>query len=170
MPMNTPQELFLHELQDIYDAEHRFLQALPKLAKGCSDERARDAFQQHEQQTKQQIKNLEQVFETLGEKPQRTACYGAQGIVEEQEKFEKKESPAPEILQLFNVGAGIKSEHYEVCSYTDLVEMAQAMGQNEVVKLLQDNLHQEEETAQKLEEISQQLTQQHVKQAATAGA
>jgi ferritin-like metal-binding protein YciE len=45
-----------------------------------------------------------------------------------------------------------KVEHYEIVSYHGLIEGAQLMGQREIVKLLQQNLEQEEKTAKKLEE------------------
>lgn len=167
MSMKTPDDLFLHELQDIYDAEHRFAQALPKMAESVTDERLRAAFEEHAKQTQGQIANLEKCFKALGKPAKRTACYGSQGLVSEYEHF-AKEGPAPEVLTLFSVGAAQKVEEYEICSYKDLSQMAELMGQDEIAQLLQENLKQEQATAQKLETIGEALNKQTIKQAATA--
>jgi ferritin-like metal-binding protein YciE len=167
--MQTPNDLFLHEIEDMYDAEQRILQALPKLASEVQDPGLKTAFQEHVQQTQQHVKNLEQVFSILGKQPQRATCLGAQGIIAEHDQF-LKESPAPQILTMFDVGAGEKTESYEITSYTGLVEKATLMGQQQIVQLLQQNLQQEQEMKQKLEQLGKQLAKQQIKQTAGAGA
>jgi ferritin-like metal-binding protein YciE len=157
--VKTPEELFLHELEDIYDAEHRFLKALPTMAKGSEDPHLAKAF---EEQTQTQIENLDKVFESLGEKPKRIACYGAQGLVKEYEHF-VEEGPSPSVLTLFSVGAGQKVEEYEICSYKDLSQMANLMGKDDIVTLLQANLKQEEAAAEKLETIGEKLNKAAIK-------
>jgi ferritin-like metal-binding protein YciE len=160
--VKTPEELFLHELEDIYDAEHRFLKALPTMAKGSEDPHLAKAFEEHEEQTQTQIENLDKVFESLGEKPKRIACYGAQGLVKEYEHF-VEEGPSPSVLTLFSVGAGQKVEEYEICSYKDLSQMANLMGKDDIVTLLQANLEQEEAAAEKLETIGEKMNKATIK-------
>jgi ferritin-like metal-binding protein YciE len=53
----------------------------------------------------------------------------------------------------------IKVEHFEMGSYRGLVTAAQQMGQDEIVNLLQQNMREEEQTAQTAEQSAPQLLQ-----------
>jgi ferritin-like metal-binding protein YciE len=64
--------------------------------------------------------------------------------------------------------AVIKVEHFEMGSYRGLVTAAQQMGQDEIVNLLQQNLQQEEQTAQIAEESAPELLQKVRKASAVA--
>ncbi len=57
------------------------------------------------------------------------------------------------------ISAAIKVEHFEIASYRGLITAAQQMGQQEVVGLLQQNLQDEEETAQIAEQSAPDLIQ-----------
>ncbi len=159
MAIQNVRELFAHELGDIYDAEQRILQMLPQLANEASDGQVKSAYQYHEQQTRQQVQNLEQCFHILGTQPQRTPCHALAGLQQEHDSF-IKENPSAEILTMFDLGGAAKTEHYEIASYQGLIEKANLMGLKNCVQLLQQNLNQEEEMAQKITQISKQLGQQ----------
>ena len=45
-------ELYLGELEDLYDAEKRIVKALPKIAEAASEPELRNALLQHLEQTK----------------------------------------------------------------------------------------------------------------------
>ena len=53
--------------------------------------------------------------------------------------------------------AQAKVEHYEVASYRTLLMGAEGMGQNDAVKLIKQNLKQEEQTVKKVEQSAPQL-------------
>ena len=55
--------------------------------------------------------------------------------------------------------AVLKVEHFEMGSYRGLITAAQQMGQDEIVDLLQQNLQQEELTAQTAEQGAPELLQ-----------
>ena len=156
MPMKSPHEFFVHEMQDLLGAEQLVLKTLPKLIESAGDKDVKAALKEHEAETKQQVKNLEECFKLLGEKAEAVGCKGMQGIVAERDEF-LKEKPSPEILQVFDLGAAAKAEHYEIVSYTGLVDKAKLMGQTEVAKLLQENLKQEEAMAKAIEKFETQL-------------
>jgi ferritin-like metal-binding protein YciE len=61
----TAKELFEHELRDIYDAEHKLINALEKMAKDASDDQLSHAFKEHRGVTQQQTRRLERVFELV---------------------------------------------------------------------------------------------------------
>ena len=163
MPMKSPQDLFLHELGDMYDAEQRISKMLPAMAKEVTDPQVKSAFEQHEQETLQQIKNLEQCFQVLGSKPEKSACHAIAGLKQEHDAF-LKEKPSDDLLTMFDLGGASKTEYYEMASYTGLIEKATLMGQQQVVQLLQQNLQQEEAMANKVEQISKQLGKQMISQ------
>lgn len=155
--MTTPEQLFEHELEDIYYAEKTLEKVLPKLA---SEATARDlsrAFETHLKETRQQIKNLERVFDELGKPAQGTSCPGIDGIKAEHDKFMEEEQPTSDIRDLFLTGAAARTEHYEIAAYTGLISMARKLGEKEVVELLDKNLRQEKEALKKVETISKKI-------------
>src|SRR5688572_14431862 len=83
MTMDTLQELYLDQLQDIYDAEKQLIKALPKMAKTATHEELKAAFEQHLEQTQEQVTRLERIFQDLGEKPKGKKCKAMQGLIEE---------------------------------------------------------------------------------------
>ena len=156
--ISTTQEKFLHELGDIYDAEQQFLKGQQEMLQQASDPTLKQMLERHIGESAQQVQVLGQVFELLGEKPKRESCAAAKGLVTEAQKV-LKEAETPELRDCLIGGATAKVEHYEIASYRGLVTGAQQMGQDQVVSLLQQNLQQEEQTAQKAEQSAPQLLQ-----------
>ena len=101
---------------------------------------------------------------SLGEKPEQTTCYVAQGLQEEHDHF-VSEKPSEDVLTLFNLGAATKTEHYEIAVYTGLIEQATLMGHTEAAKLLQQNLKQEQATLKKVEQLCSLLGKRQIKAA-----
>ena len=166
--MSDPRELFLHELGDVLYAERTLVKTLPKLQEEASDEELAVGFEEHLEQTRQHVKNVEQAFEKLGEKASAEKCPGIDGIKKEHDDFVAKESPSQDVLDSFLTGAGARTEHYEIAAYEGLVTMAEAMGETDVAELLSENLQQEKEALEKLKTIGKRLAQQGAKQQATA--
>jgi ferritin-like metal-binding protein YciE len=161
--IKTMHESFLHELSDTYDAEKQFTQAMQKMLSMAQNPQVKQGLQQHIGETEQQIKNLDQVFSSLGASPEKISCKGAAGIVNE---FTSTASDvkAQELLDGFIVGAGLKGEHYEIATYRCLVEKANLMKHTDAARLLQENLKMEEAFAHKLEQLDQQLGKTLVQQ------
>lgn len=159
MSMTDPRELFLHELGDMLFAEQTLVKALPKLAEEAGDEELRMGFEEHLEETKQHVANLEQAFEAIGEPAKAEKCPGIEGIKKEHDEFMRDESPSPEVCDMFLTGAGARAEHYEIAAYTGLVTLAKGLGEQDVVELLQENLEQEKRALQKLDTVSKRLAQ-----------
>ncbi len=156
MAMHSPKDLFIHELGDIFDAEQKLSKMLPLLAQQSNHAEVKEAFEQHEQETLLHISNLEQCFHAIGVTPETSPCQAVAGMKAEHDSF-MKEKPSADILTLFNLGAGAKSEHYEIASYKGLIEQATLLGQMQCVQLLEQNLKQEEAMEQKLMQLSHKL-------------
>jgi ferritin-like metal-binding protein YciE len=156
MPITNSREKFVHELADVYDAEHQFLEAMQKMHENAADEKLRTMLEEHMAETREQIGKLEQVFSSIDEQPKRQHCSGAEGIIEEGSKA-MEEAATDEIRDQFIVGGATKAEHYEMVSYADLIEGAEVLKMRKAVKLLTENREQEVRTARKLERTSPRL-------------
>jgi ferritin-like metal-binding protein YciE len=156
MPITNTREKFVHELADIYDAEHQFLEAMQKMRDHATDEKLGAMLEEHMAETREQIGKLEQVFSSIGQEPKRQPCSGAKGIIEEGSRA-MEEAATDEIRDQFIVGGATKAEHYEMVGYADLIEGAEMLKLRKAVKLLTENLEQEVRTARKLERTSARL-------------
>lgn len=155
--MTDPRELFLHELGDVLYAEQVLVKALPKLAREATDKELKKSFQDHLEETRQQVENVKRAFDAVGEKATAEKCPGIEGIKAEHDEFMSEENPSPEVCDMFLTGAGARTEHYEIAAYSGLVTMARALGETEAAKLLSQNLGQEKDALKKLESVSKRL-------------
>lgn len=152
MAITNARELFVHELEDMVSAEHIVAQTLPELRKEAQDSDAKTAFQEHAAETKEQIARLKEVFKLLGEKAEESTCYASEGLKKEHEALHE-EDPSPEMLAMGGLLGAAKTEHYEIASYTALVQMAKDLGEKEVAALLQETLNEEKAMAKRLEAL-----------------
>jgi ferritin-like metal-binding protein YciE len=154
---DNAQELFEHELKDIYDAEHKLVKALAKMSKDVENEDLSQGFEEHRKATEGHIKRLEKVFKLVEAAPRRQPCAGIDGLIKEYTKFVREEKPEAPVLDAFAAGAARKVEHYEMMAYEGLIELARQLGQEEAVELLGATLQEEEETDRKLQALSSEL-------------
>src|SRR3569623_162368 len=155
MAMSTLEDLFIHELKDIYNAKKQILKALPKMAKAASSRKLRDGFQKHLKQTEGHVKRLEQVFEGLGKTPRGTKCLAMEGIIEEGKEVMKEDFEDESVMDAALIAAAQRVEHYEIAAYGTVRSMAALLGHNEAEELLQQTLDEEKETDQKLSELAE---------------
>lgn len=150
----TLHDAFLDELRDTYDAEKQLTKALPKLAKAASNPDLRNAFETHLEETQGQIQRLEAVFESLDEKARGKHCDGIAGIIEEGKSIMDEDFDET-TMDACLIAAGQRAEHYEMAAYGTLIAWAEAMGHNEAVKLLQQNLNEEKAADKKLSSLAE---------------
>jgi ferritin-like metal-binding protein YciE len=154
--LTTPRDLFLHELADILYVERKLAgEVLPKLINEVQETKFRRGLERHLDQTRSHITNVEQVFDELGERPHEEECIGFEGLKREQEKLVGEASG--DLVDLVNTGAAARTEHYEIAAYTGLIEMARALGEQNVVSLLDENLKDEKATLREVESIEKTL-------------
>ena len=156
MAMQTIEELFEHELQDIYSAEQSLLDALEQMAQESSDREIKRGFMQHRKETQGQIKRLEKIYRSLGQRPESGSCPGVEGLIKEKKLF-MREKPSGELLEFYNIGAAQKVERYEITAYESLVDMAEKLGMSDVVDLLEQNLQEEETALNRLKAIASEF-------------
>ena len=151
MAIDDMTKLFKHELGDLLFAEKTFLKGLKAMAKETSNPAIKQRIIEHASETEGHIDTLGRAFEAAGLKTKATKCDAALGLKEEHDSFKEEEDPTPEILEAFNLGSGLRVEHYEIAGYRSAIVLAQALGFSESAALLQQNLAQEEAMAKFLE-------------------
>lgn len=144
-------ELLKHELGDLLYAERQFLRGLKKMAKEIADPTMKTRVEEHATETEGQIERLQKAFEAIGEKAKAEKCDAAIGLMEEHDSFKTDEKPSKPMLEAFDLGSGLRVEHYEIAGYRSAIAIATALGQNECVAILQENLLEEEAMAKFIE-------------------
>jgi ferritin-like metal-binding protein YciE len=159
MAISNVQGLFVRELCEIYDAEHRFLEGQVKMVHRATDHELQRSIENHIAQTRQHIADLERLFRELDEAPRRETNEAAQGLMSGAERG-IEEAQGDALRDCLIDAAVIKVEHFEIGSYRGLLTGAWLiMGQPTAVDLLEANLRQEEETAQIAEQSAETLLQ-----------
>jgi len=83
MKLESLRDLYVEQLQDLYNAEQQLIKALPKMARAASSEELKAAFEDHLGQTRQHAQRIETIFEQMGEKAKGKKCKAMEGLVEE---------------------------------------------------------------------------------------
>jgi ferritin-like metal-binding protein YciE len=156
MSMQSPQELFAYELSVMHAFEQRNVRMLEQLLQETPDELARRPIRLHLEETREQVRLLEESFRTLGWSPRAADVQAAEGMSRDHETF-KQLGPAPEVLTLHNLDTAAKIEHLEVAAYRSLLGRALLMGQAELAQTLKHILQQEEFAVAALESAQWQL-------------
>jgi ferritin-like metal-binding protein YciE len=147
-------DLFKDQLKDIYWAEKALVKALPKMMKNASNEVLVDAIGGHLEVTKLQVTRLEDVFASIGLKPQAKECVAMQGLIKEAEAI-ISEAENKYVCDAGIIAAAQKVEHYEIASYGTLRSFALALGFTDAADLLGETLEEEKEADDALTEIAE---------------
>lgn len=163
--MQNLEDLFKHLLQDMYFAENKITEALPKMAKKATNPDLQDGFKQHLKETEDQISKLEEVFKICGYEAEREECEAIEGLIEEGEEL-MKEAKKGAVLDSALIAAAQKVEHYEIASYGTLCNMAKILGKKDAAKLLHEILDQEKATDTKLSSLCDDIELEAMEKAA----
>lgn len=152
-------DLLVHEMQDIYNAEQQIIKALPKMVKAASSPELQAAFEEHLEVTEGQVERLEKAFKLLGVPAKGRKCEGMAGLLEEGKRI-MEENAEPAVLDAALIAAAQKVEHYEIASYGCIATYAEMLGYDQVHKLMGQTLDEEEETDQRLTALAENLINQ----------
>src|SRR5262249_42650906 len=147
-------DLFVHQLQDIYYAEQQLVKALPKMAEKASNPQLKQGFLTHLDETKTHVKRLEQVFQMHGAKVKAVDCPAIDGIIEEADEV-AGEVDDKNVLDAALINAAQAAEHYEIVRYGSLIAWARQLGRNDCASILQKTLDEEKTTDKKLTSIAE---------------
>jgi ferritin-like metal-binding protein YciE len=164
--INDPRKLFAYKLGTVLSGEKKILTMLKKLEKRAQREELRQQFRHHREETEGQIRNIEQAFKALGEKATGRQNPTITGLAEQADVLYDKTDD--EILDTVLLGGAAETEHLEIALYEDLITQARAMGEQQVVSLLEKNLEQEQHTLEEVKRASEQLAQRSAGRPASA--
>ena len=153
--IETPRELYLHKLGAALKMENTILSMLPQLEEHANDPQLQQALRHHLEETQGHVRNLEQAFRALGEEPDDSPCPAIEGLEKEGQANLKMVNDS--LNDAVIVSGVCETEHHEIAVYEGLITNAEAMGEQDVVALLTENLENEEATLQKAQQLGQQL-------------
>lgn len=142
-------DLFLHTLQDVYYAENQIVKALPTMIDKATNRELAAALRSHLQETENQVKRLEQVFEKIGQTPRGVDCPAIDGLIKEADEV-AGEVADHKVLDAALIGSAQAVEHYEMSRYGTLIAWAEELGHINIVSLLNANLKEEKAADKKL--------------------
>jgi ferritin-like metal-binding protein YciE len=162
--IESPRELYVHKLGAALTMEKTiFEDMLPQLEEAANDSELKHNISQHRRETEGHIKNLEHVFRALGEEPDEQSCPTIEGLEKEgQAMLGQIDESLNDAVILSGV---VETEAHEIAVYDGLITKAQAMGEEDIVALLQENLENEQHTLQKARKASEQLAKRTVQHA-----
>lgn len=149
------EDLYVQQLEDLYDAERRLTSALPKMAEAAHKPELQQSFRTHEKQTEGHVRRLEEIFRELGREPEREVCKAMKGLIDEGETIIKAEG-SDNVRDAGLIAAAQRVEHYEMAGYGTVRNFARNLGYTHAADLLQQTLDEEGETDKLLTRIAEE--------------
>jgi ferritin-like metal-binding protein YciE len=151
---NSLNDLFVHEIRDLYNAEQQLVTALPKMANAATSPDLRDAFNQHLAQTRQHVTRLDKIFTDLGTSKSGEECQAMKGLIKEGEEAMNAMGDTA-VKDAALIAAAQRVEHYEMAGYGCARTYARQLGYDEVADLLQQTLDEEGKTDHQLTRLAE---------------
>lgn len=147
------EDLFEHQLKDIYSAEKQIKSAIPKMIKNANNKKLKEAFNHHLKQTETQLERLTNIARDLEIKITGETCKGMKGLITEAEDFLSEDAES-NVRDAGLIANAQRVEHYEISAYGTVVEYAKALGHRESARLLEETLKEERNTDEKLTDLA----------------
>jgi ferritin-like metal-binding protein YciE len=151
--IETMEDLFLHQLEDLYYAENQIIKSLPKMIDLATNRDLSTGLRLHLEETEKQVERLNQVFKKLGKEPKGADCPAIDGLIKEADAT-AGDIADKTVLDAAIVGAAQAIEHYEISRYGTAIAWAEELGHDDVVRFLTTNLNEEKAANTKLNTIA----------------
>lgn len=155
MTANSLHELYVEQLQDLYNAEYQIIKALPKMIEVAQAEELRNALNEHLEITRNQARRIETICRELGEDPENEKCKGIEGVIREGSELLKKVSD--EVRDVAIIAAAQRVEHYEMAGYGTARTYATLLSYDEAARLLEQTLEEEKEADKTFSRLAEEL-------------
>ncbi len=147
------EDLFHHQLKDLYSAETQLVDALPKMVKEANDKKLKQAFSDHLEETKKHVERLKDIGKDLGIKLTGETCKGMKGLISEAQSF-ISEDAEDKVRDAGIIADAQRVEHYEISAYGTVIEYAKALDKREAARLLKETLKEEKDADKKLNALA----------------
>ena len=154
MKLNSLEDLFIHELKDLYSAEKQLTEALPKMVEAANTPALQDAFNAHLKETETHLERVHQILQKLNVNPGNAKCDAMEGLIEEGEEIINMKADA-DVKDAALIGAAQRVEHYEMAGYGTARTFALRLGHIDAADLLQQTLDEEGEANMKLTSLAE---------------
>lgn len=152
--LNDLEDLFHHQLKDLYSAETQLINALPEMVNNATNEDLKSAFSEHLEETKGHKERLEEIAEELDMDPTGETCDAMKGLINEAQSF-ISEDAEPEVQDAGIIADGQRVEHYEISSYGSAIRFAERLDYNDTVDRLSATLDEEKNADQTLNQVAE---------------
>lgn len=149
MSLQTLQDLFIHEIKDLYSAEKQLTEALPKMVEAASNPQLKQAFEAHLQETTSQLERVHHLLHRFEVNPGSTKCDAMEGLIAEGAEVIKEKAPAS-VKDAALIAAAQRVEHYEISGYGTARAFAETLGHADAAKVLDEILNEESAANEKL--------------------
>jgi ferritin-like metal-binding protein YciE len=156
MKIESMEDLFLEQVEDLYDAEKRLVKALPKMAEASTSQTLRQAFESHLMETEGHVSRLETIFRILGQDPKSHTCDAMKGLISEGEDV-VSDIDQSSLRDAGLIAAANRVEHYEIAAYGSARTFADILGLTEAALLLEQTLQEEKKADQKLTQLAESM-------------
>lgn len=153
MKLETLTDLYIHQLKDLYNAEKQLIKALPKMAKAASNEKLKEGFELHLEETREHANRLEKLLSSHKQTTRGPKCKAMEGLIKEGSEMIEEEGD-PEVIDAGLICAAQRVEHYEIAGYGCARSFAELLGDKEGQKILQQTLDEEGATDKKLSKLA----------------
>jgi ferritin-like metal-binding protein YciE len=150
----TLRDLYAAELHDLMHAEKQMVNELPNMATRATSARLRRAIEEHHAETQVQIERLRLLLEQLNEPP-RSIPSGAMAALLDDARHRLDETERGETLDAALIASAQRIEHYEIASYGTARSYAEALGDYDAVRILQQTLDEEGHTDHVLTKLAE---------------
>ncbi len=152
--INDLEDLFVYNLEAVYDMEIRLVDALDDMARQASNDDLSAGFETHRDETEVQIERVESVFDALDREPNRRTNPLMDGLETEMNAFDANVGDDT-LRNLHYLNGGMKTERIEITAYEGLITIAEKAGfGSDVTSPLEETLDEEERTFRKLQGLS----------------
>jgi ferritin-like metal-binding protein YciE len=166
MKIETMEDLFLEQIEDLYDAERRLVKALPKMADATTSTTLRQAFQSHLLETEGHVSRLETIFRLLNKDAKAETCDAMKGLISEGEDVVGNIDESP-LRDAGLIAAANRVEHYEIAAYGSARTFAQILGLDQAAALLEQTLQEEKKADQKLTKLAEGMVNEEALRSGT---
>ncbi|HZP21764.1 MAG TPA: ferritin-like domain-containing protein [Bauldia sp.] len=152
--IRTFNDLFIHQLRDIYYAERQLVKALPKMIDKATSPDLKQGLTSHLAETREHVKRLERVFDMIGEEPSAIDCPAIDGIIKEASEI-MGDVEDKNVLDAAIIAAGQAAEHYEMTRYGTLIAWAKQIGRQDAADIFAETLEEEKAADEKLTQLAE---------------
>lgn len=176
----TMKNFFEMTLRALFSGEKALEKALSSLADRASSDKLKKALRDHQQETVEQIKRLNQIFENIEISPTKSRVEEVEGVINKGKEvlkglatwnFTKGHSIAENLLEQANhaleqfekmnmtdylIASGCQLiEEAEVVTYMSAITFSNAFGLHDVAKILNESLTEEKKALENMTKIAQ---------------